>query len=300
MSPEPRYAARAYGLNWASALPLEQFEAVTQRAGADVDVRHVAALPSRMPVAQVRAGAVFADGTRFPWYRQATFDMCDGERIDVLPGPGWSGALPHAFYGTVVAQLLAWRGLIPMHGCAVAIDGRAVLILGDAGAGKSSLTAGLIAHGAALVSDDLSALTFDPASECGPSLLPGRTTIRLDPIVADWVEGERLELPVRDTREKMVVRPTMRANGTALPLVGVIALGLDPATSAPLARAAFLSRHLFRPVWMTALPHHADRQRALLTLAATLPIRGFPAIVGGGEAVHVERARAALAIARAL
>ncbi len=300
MSLEPLHAARAYGLNWTSAFPLDQFDSSTLSAGADVDVRHIAALPSRTPVAQVRAGAVYADGTRFPWYRQATFDMRDGERIDVLRGPGWGGTLPHAFYGTVVAQLLAWRGLVPMHGCAVAIDGRAVLILGDAGAGKSSLTAGLVAQGAVLVSDDLSALALDPASEYGPSLLPGRTTIRLDPIVADWIEGERLDLPVRDTRGKIVVRPTMRARGAALPLAGVIALGLDSATTAPLARAAFLSRHLFRPVWMAALPHHADRQRALLTLAATLPIRGFPAVVGGGEAAHVDRARAALAITRAL
>lgn len=300
MSPEPRYAARAYGLSWTSAFPLDQFEAIAPNTAADVDVRLVAALPSRTPVAQVRAGAVYSDGTRFPWYSQATFDMRGGDWIDILPGPAWSGVLPHAFYGTVVAQLLAWRGLIPMHGCAVAIDGRAILILGDAGAGKSSLTAGLIAQGAVLVSDDLSALVFDPVSEGGATLLPGRTTIRLDPIVADWIAGERLELPVRETRGKIVVRPTARGGGAALPLAGVIALGLDAAATAPLARAAFLSRQLFRPVWMAALPHHAERQRALLTLAATLPVRGFPAVAGGGEAVHADRARTVLAVARTL
>lgn len=300
MSPEPRYAARAYGLNWTSAFPLDQFEAIAPGGAADVDVRPVAALPPRTPIGEVRAGAVYTDGTRFPWYRQATFDMRDGERIDVLSGPAWSGALPHAFYGTVVAQLLAWRGLVPMHGCAVAIDGRAILILGDAGAGKSSLTAGLVAQGAVLLSDDLSALAFDPVSEDGATLLPGRTTMRLDPIVAEWIDGERLELPLRDTRGKTVVRPIARGGGAALPLAGVIALGLDLSTTAPLARAAFLSRQLFRPVWMAALPHHAERRRALLTLAATLPVRGFPAVAGGGKAVHVERARAVLAIARAL
>lgn len=300
MSPEPRYAANAYGLNWTSAFPLDQFDATTQAGVADVDVQQIATLPPRTPIAPVRAGAVYADGTRFPWYRQATFDMRDGRQIDILPGPAWSGALPHAFYGTVVAHLLAWRGLIPMHGCAVAIDGRAVLILGDAGAGKSSLAAGLIAQGAALVSDDLSALAFDAVSGGGAAVLPGRTTIRLDPMVANWIEGERLDLPVRDTRGKMVLRPTTRSGGAPLPLAGVIALGLDPAATTPLTRAGWLARHLFRPVWMAALPNHAERQRMLLALAAILPVRGFPAVAGGGAVAHAERARAALTVARNL
>jgi HPr kinase/phosphorylase len=41
-----------------------------------------------------------------------------------------------------------------VHGSAVAFDGRAVLILGGAGAGKSALALALIGRGAALVADD--------------------------------------------------------------------------------------------------------------------------------------------------
>ena len=257
-------------------------------------------LPPRAPVTRVRAGAVYADGTRFPWARQAIFDMIAGRQIDVLPGKTWGGTLPHAFYGTVVAHLLAWRGLIPMHGCAVMIDGRAVLILGDAGAGKSSLTAGLISQGAALISDDLSAVAFDPVTGERATVLPGRTTIRLDPAVADWSEGERLALPLRDTRGKVVLRPVARSGAAPLPLAGVVALGLDPGMTTPLARVRLLSHHLFRPVWMAALPNHAARQRALLALAATLPVIGFPAVAGGGAAAHADRSRAVLALARAL
>jgi len=300
MSPEPRYAAHAYGLNWASAFPLDQFETVTRDGAASVDVRWVAALPPRTLRVPMGAGAVYADGTRFPWYRQATFDMRDGRQIDVLPGAGWGGALPHAFYGTVVAHLLAWRGLFPMHGCAVGVDGRAVLILGAAGAGKSSLTAGLIAAGAELVSDDLSAVAFDPAKGGGATILPGRTTIRLDPLVSGWLDGERLALPARDTRGKTVLRPMSRSGPCALPLAGVIVLGLDPGKNTPLTRAALLTSHLFRPGWMAALPNNGARTRALLTLAATLPVSGFPAVTGGGEAAHGARARAALALIRAL
>ncbi len=300
MSPEPRYAAHAYGLNWSSAFPLDQFEAATADAAPDVTVHASAGLALRSPIAQVRAGAVYADGTRFPWHRQATFDMHDGVRIDVLPGSAWSGRLPHAFYGTAVAQLLAWRGLIPMHGCAVAVDGRALLILGAAGAGKSSLTAGMIAAGAQLVSDDLSAIAFDPGAQRDATLLPGRTTIRLDPMIADWAGGERIRLPLRETRGKVVVRPAQQSGGAPVPLAGVIVLGLDPAMPSPLARAALLASHVFRPVWMAALPGHATRQRALLELAARLPMFGFPAVAGGGAAEHAARADAVMMLSRNL
>lgn len=300
MSVEPLHAAHAYGLNWTSAFPLAQFAPGMRAESATVAVHWVAALRSRTPLMPVRAGAVYADGTRFPWHRQAVFDMRDGREIDVLPGPGWSGALPHAFYGTVVAHLLAWRGLIPMHGCAVAVDGRAALILGTAGAGKSSLTAGLIAAGATLVSDDLSAVAVDAAAGGEAMVFPGRTTIRLDPQVADWIDGERLALPAHDTRGKAVLRPAALSGTEPLPLAGVIMLRRRPEAIPPLARAALLASHLFRPAWMAALPNRAERTRALLMLAAKLPVHDFPAVTGGGEAAHRERARAALAHIRNL
>jgi HPr kinase/phosphorylase len=41
-----------------------------------------------------------------------------------------------------------------VHGSAVAVDGRAVLILGASGSGKSALALALIGRGAALVADD--------------------------------------------------------------------------------------------------------------------------------------------------
>lgn len=296
MPAESRFCGHAYGLVWRSDLPLVQFANGDDAQTADVLIRRSTALALRDHVAQVRAGAVFTDGTRFPWRDQAIFDMADGNRVDYLPGPTWTGALPHAFYGTVVAHLLAWRGLIPMHACAVAIDGRAVLIAGAAGAGKSSLTAGLIAAGARLLSDDLSAIRCDSVDAPNPAILPGRTTIRLDPVVAAWTDGEVLDLPSWETRGKQVLRLRARFDAGAYPLAGVIALGLPPGTLEPVARAQFLARHLFRPAWLAALPNHPERQRALLKLADFLPVVGFPGVAGGGRAEHEQRAQDALTL----
>ena len=46
-----------------------------------------------------------------------------------------------------------------IHASCVAVDGRGVLILGGAGAGKSSLALQLMAYGAVLVADDRTTLT---------------------------------------------------------------------------------------------------------------------------------------------
>lgn len=298
MPPESRSYGHAYGLLWCSDLPLIQFASADEAPTADVLIRRGATLAPREHVARVRAGDLFTDGTRFPWRDQGTFDMVEGNRVDYLPGPAWNGALPHAFYGTVVAHLLAWRGLIPMHACAVAIDGRAVLIAGTAGAGKSSLTAGLIAAGARLLSDDLSVIRFDAVGAPNPVILPGRTTIRLDPVVAAWTDGEVLDLPFRETRGKQVLRLRARFDAGAYPLAGVIALGVPSGVLAPVTRAQFLARHLFRPAWLAAMPNHPERQRALLKLADLLPVVGFPGVAGGGHAQHEQRARDALALGR--
>lgn len=51
----------------------------------------------------------------------------------------------------------------PVHATCVAIDGRAVLILGKSGAGKSALGLTLMAMGASLVSDDRVNLTSGAA-----------------------------------------------------------------------------------------------------------------------------------------
>lgn len=48
------------------------------------------------------------------------------------------------------------RGLAMWHGSAVSRQGRALLICGDAGAGKSTMAGGMLARGARLIADDLS------------------------------------------------------------------------------------------------------------------------------------------------
>lgn len=66
-----------------------------------------------------------------------------------------------------------------VHGSAVALDGRGLLILGPSGAGKSTLTLNLLALGAALVSDDATLICgTDPLEIRAPAAIAGRVEAR--------------------------------------------------------------------------------------------------------------------------
>jgi hypothetical protein len=83
----------------------------------------------------------------------------DGRSIEVR----WRGPieLPDvaAFVETTgVPTALTLRGVPLLHGCAVATDGAAFLVLGASGAGKSTFAAAAVAGGRALLTDDIAAL----------------------------------------------------------------------------------------------------------------------------------------------
>ena len=65
------------------------------------------------------------------------------------------------FLGTVLAVVMMQRGVIPIHGSTVLVDGQGVLFTGLPGAGKSTMAAALRQQGYALVTDDVSVIHRD-------------------------------------------------------------------------------------------------------------------------------------------
>lgn len=63
--------------------------------------------------------------------------------------------------GTVMGVLLMQRGIIPIHGSAVVIEGRCIIFVGVSGAGKSTVVAALRKNGHSLLADDISAVKID-------------------------------------------------------------------------------------------------------------------------------------------
>jgi energy-coupling factor transporter ATP-binding protein EcfA2 len=256
-----RFLGHAFGVRWSSDLPLTQFSAAHDKRPADVALRRVDRLTQRRGGIPVGNGRVFEDGARFTFgshifdtFRDHTVEWC---------GPG-DGEVPAAFYGTVAAIVLAWRGLTPLHASAVEVDGRAILIAGPSGAGKSTLCHTLTQAGGRLVSDDLSALA--PATAPGiPNLLPGRPHIRM--IAA---EGPA------DERPKVLHGAAMTDPDQLVPVSLLAVLGARSPTPGAVAAHQALAAQIFRPRWMRALPLSRERAATMLHVAGHLDVCGLP------------------------
>ena len=298
------YHARAFGIDWRSDIPLPGFDSMAETSSeAPVTVRRVADFdspPSAQPGARaVNRGTVFDDGIAIGWGHEVDFVMTGGNRIDYRPGRDWTGALPATFYSTVAALTAAWRGLLPLHACAVELDGRAVLIAGAAGAGKSTLTADVLAAGATLVADDLVVVAVDDGrSGARDRVLRGRPAIRLHPDTAAALDTIDAWPVPEDPRGKWLARPRGRSTADSLDLAAILILGDGHDDGPAPAQGAMLRLfpHLFRPTWLNALPMRADLMRDLLRLSVRVPVLGFPAQTASD--LNNRRARAQAAIAR--
>lgn len=145
------------GLHIASEIELPEWEAFATHATGEPDVAIV--------LANDRSPAFPADGSTFVSGHTAGFRIDGiggwkleaGRRMVLYPSLAASAAEVRLFtLGSAWGLLGYQRGHAMWHGSAVARDGRAVMCCGDAGEGKSTIAAAMIASGAALVSDDLS------------------------------------------------------------------------------------------------------------------------------------------------
>lgn len=88
--------------------------------------------------------------------------ISNGKYIVVKPDSECNEQLVQLYLlGSAMGAVLFQRGTLPIHGSAVVIHDKAVIITGGSGAGKSSLTLALREMGCKFLTDDISALTQD-------------------------------------------------------------------------------------------------------------------------------------------
>lgn len=85
--------------------------------------------------------------------------------VELLPGAD-PRALRMVLLGRVMACLLRQRGWVPLHASAVRVEGRAILFLGDSGAGKSTTAAAFIPAGHAAIADDIAPVRTAGEGHC--------------------------------------------------------------------------------------------------------------------------------------
>lgn len=132
-----------------------------------------------------------------------------------------------------------------LHATAIAIDGRAVLLRGPSGSGKSDLALRLIDAGARLVADDQSALSRcgdglrvrAPATIAGLFEVRGLGIVRLDAL-AEAPVGLIADLTATGRIERLPPRRSETILGIAVPLIELAPFEVSAAAKLRLALRA--------------------------------------------------------------
>ncbi|RIX52616.1 aldolase [Paenibacillus nanensis] len=152
--------------------------------------------------------------------------------------------------GSCMGVILMQRRILPLHGSAIAINGKAYAIVGHSGAGKTTLSTYLLEQGYQLLSDDLIAVTLD--QDDNPIVTPSypQQKIWQETIDLLGMKPERLK-PLFERETKFAVPVSDRFHSSPLPLAGVYELikveqgaALQPVEG--LERFHTLLQHTFR------------------------------------------------------
>jgi len=280
------FGGRCFGTDWQADLELDLFDTAPPCKGSGtIHVRLVPFLGERSLRRVSPRMELAADGFRFRWEDEAIFDAFTDGVINVLPGSQWCGTLPATFYSTVAAIMLVWRGLMPLHMSSVVLNGRALLIGGASGAGKSPLAAELVGAGAQFLADDLTVLRWQAGL---PLATRGRPAMRLYPQVAAMINHHSTRPIPEDVRGKLLVSPSNRAADESYPIGGIIILDQESQRLLSGAeKSRLLARSVFRPRIIGQTPAAAMIHRHVLDLASTQRLMVMP-IVEQHETSHRE------------
>jgi len=100
------------------------------------------------------------DNEVYRFYKNVgSFLIRHGREILIKSVPGVDERILRGFLlGNIFGFLLHQRGMLVLHGSAIAMDEKAIVFLGPSGSGKSTAAASLTSRGCSLVADDLVAI----------------------------------------------------------------------------------------------------------------------------------------------
>jgi hypothetical protein len=183
--------------------------------------------------------------------------------------------------GPVLAFVLRLRGVTCLHASAVVVDGRAIVLFGPAGAGKSTTAAAFALKGYSVLSDDVAVL-----ADLGDRFLvqPGYPRINLWPDSVRTLFGSEDALPrITPTWDKLYLaldQNGRRFQSSPLPLGAIYILGEREAElTAPVIEEVVGSEAIMTLVSNTYVNYLLDRDMrarefdVLSRLLAGVPVR---------------------------
>lgn len=154
----------------------------------------------------------------------AIFSIQDGGKIIVSPMVGSDEDKIRLYIlGTCMGALLMQRKILPLHGSAVVIDGKAYAFVGERGAGKSTLAQAFLNKGYQLLSDDVVAVSI--TKENGPIVTPSYPQQKLwQECLNEFGMDTRKYHPLFDRETKYAVPVPTKFSSESVQLAGVFEL----------------------------------------------------------------------------
>ncbi|MFG6149932.1 aldolase [Halobacillus sp. B23F22_1] len=124
--------------------------------------------------------------------------------------------------GTCMGSLLMQRNILPLHGSAIEIDGKAFAIVGHSGAGKSTTASAFLNKGFQLVSDDVIPVTVE---EGVPMVTPAYPQQKLwqESLDGFGINSSGYQ-PIINRESKFAIPVQDKFYSKKLPLAGIIEL----------------------------------------------------------------------------
>lgn len=223
---EKQTAYRAFGLRLSSDIALpELIRSNDPPETADVDIR-IGRLPDGWDdsLFQHTYYAVKDRQVLFRFPGAADVYVRDGKQIWISPvTEADTDLLRQYVLGSCMGAILLQRQVLPLHGSAVSIGGKAYAFVGESGAGKSTLAAAFVHRGYPLVSDDVIAVSI--SGDGIPFVTPSYPQQKLWQRSLDGLgmEANRYE-PLYQRIHKFAVPVAERFHTEPLPLGGIFEL----------------------------------------------------------------------------
>ncbi|MDR6121879.1 hypothetical protein QFZ87_001476 [Bacillus sp. SLBN-46] len=173
----------------------------------------------------------------------ATFFIQEGKKIIVSPIKHSEEDLIRLYIlGTCMGAILIQRKVLPLHGSAIAINGKAYAIIGDSGAGKSTLAKALLNQGCQLLSDDVIAVSISQ-NEGIPTVTPSYPQQKLwqDSLESFGLEPYHFK-SIHGRENKYCVPVSSNYYNSPLVLAGIFELGKTEAKESEIGKIERLER----------------------------------------------------------
>jgi len=209
----------------------------------------------------------------------ARFHITGGQRVAVEPAADSDPAAVCLFIlGAAIGVVLHQRGFFPLHGCALALDGKGLAFLGPSGRGKSTLAAAFSVAEYKILSDDRFMLNRPSTGRY--VVEPGLPIFRLRSLAVMKSQDLSAAYTAPDVDDKWSVPAAQSFSTEAVPLTSLFFLEWSNAKTTKIIRLNRFEALTFlrRDVWLNFFINILGRENEFFDWATDL-LNHVPAFV---------------------